>query len=89
MSCEVVVYTKKSCPYCDMAKDLFDRKGVSYTMIDITDNSEAAAIMIEKSGGRKTVPQIFIGTTCVGGFDDLNRMNEEGLLDGLLFAGGK
>ncbi|WP_448605893.1 glutaredoxin 3 [Neorickettsia risticii] len=85
MNHEIVIYVKESCPYCSRAKELLDRKGISYTVVDITSDPDLAAVMMKKSGGRKTVPQIFINDMCVGGFDDLNTLNENGKLDELLF----
>ena len=82
---EVIIYTKDYCPYCTRAKDLLKRKGVSeFTEIDITHDEALQQEMITKSGGRKTVPQIFIGSTHVGGFDDLSALNSAGKLDPLL-----
>jgi len=81
----VTLYTTPVCPYCVRAKDLLKRKGRSdYTEIDITRDSSAMKTMLEKSGGRKTVPQIFIGDTHVGGCDDLYALESAGKLDALL-----
>lgn len=81
----VTVYSTQTCPYCVRAKQLLQRKGVAYTEIDVTDDAERAK-MIQKAGGRRTVPQIFIGSTHVGGFDDLNALETQGKLDALLKA---
>ncbi|MBA4274219.1 MAG: glutaredoxin 3 [Alphaproteobacteria bacterium] len=81
----VTIYTTKVCPYCVRAKDLFKRKGVSYTEVDASDDDVREA-MIVKAGGRRTVPQIFIGETHVGGCDDLYALDKEGKLDALLAA---
>lgn len=81
----VTVYSTQTCPYCVRAKQLLQRKGVAYTEIDVTDDTERAK-MIQKAGGRRTVPQIFIGDTHVGGFDDLNALETQGKLDALLKA---
>ncbi|ABD46297.1 glutaredoxin 3 [Neorickettsia sennetsu] len=85
MNHKVVIYVKEFCPYCSRAKELLDRKGVLYTVVDITNDPDLAVVMMERSGGRKTVPQVFINDVCVGGFDDLNSLNESGKLNELLF----
>lgn len=59
----VTVYSTTYCPYCVRAKDLLTRKGVSYTEINVEDDAEREK-MIAKAGGRRTVPQIFVGDTC-------------------------
>jgi glutaredoxin 3 len=80
----VTIYTKQTCPYCVMAKNLLTQKGVSeITEIRIDEDPQQREIMIERTG-RMTVPQIFIGSTHVGGFDDLAKLNREGGLDPLL-----
>lgn len=80
---EITIYSTQACPYCMRAKQLLERKGIGYQEIDVTDDAERAK-MIEKSGGRRTVPQIFIGAKHVGGFDDLNALEQAGKLDALL-----
>jgi glutaredoxin 3 len=70
----IVMYTKDSCPYCAAAKKLLQSKGVEWTEINIATESGRRDEMIERSG-RMTVPQIFIGETHVGGFDDLARVS--------------
>jgi glutaredoxin 3 len=80
----VVVYSKETCPYCVMAKNLLKQKGVSeIEEIRIDLSPEERDKMIEITG-RMTVPQIFIGATHVGGFDDLAKLNRSGELDKLL-----
>ena len=82
---EVVIYTKDYCPYCTKAKGLLERKGVANIReVDITHDEATLQEMLQKSGGRKTVPQIFIGSTHVGGCDDLYALNSAGKLDELL-----
>lgn len=69
---EVIIYTKSSgCPYCDRAKQLLQRAGLAYTEVEIDHHPEKRAEMIEKSGGLRTVPQIFIDGKHRGGCDDL------------------
>lgn len=77
------MYTKETCPYCDMAKRLLTSKGQSWTEIDIETEPGRRDEMIERSG-RKTVPQIWIGERHVGGFDDLAALDRAGELDALL-----
>lgn len=82
---EIIIYTKDYCPYCVKAKNLLSRKTVAnITEIDITDDEKLQQEMITKSGGRRTVPQIFIGDYHVGGFDDLSALENSGKLSSLL-----
>ena len=81
---QVKIYTTAVCPYCVRAKQLLNQKGVS-TFDEVrvdTDPKQMEEMM--KITGRRTVPQIFIGQTHVGGFDDLNALNQAGKLDALL-----
>jgi glutaredoxin 3 len=80
----VEVYTTPYCPYCVSAKDLLRRKGVDYIEINVAGDSDLRRKMVERSGGRVTVPQIFIGETHVGGCDDLFALDDAGGLDPLL-----
>lgn len=80
---DVMIYTTSSCPYCVKAKKLLDHKGVAYQEVDVSDEAERAK-MIERAGGRRSVPQIFIGETHVGGCDDLYALEKDGKLDSLL-----
>ena len=82
----VDIYTIKYCSYCHDAKELLSRKGVTFHEIDATGNRNIRNQMIERSGGRSTYPQIFIGATHVGGCDDLYTLDEAGGLDPLLAA---
>ncbi|MCL1886530.1 MAG: glutaredoxin 3 [Betaproteobacteria bacterium] len=84
MTPHVFMYTKKSCPYCTMAEKLLQLKGVQYiekTYID--ENDSLRDQMIEKTR-RRTVPQIYIGATHIGGYDDLAALDKQGLLEPLL-----
>lgn len=81
---EVIIYSKDYCPYCVKAKTLLKRKGVAFRELDITRDENLQKEVFEKSGGRRTVPQIFIGQKHVGGFDDLHALDKEGKLDALL-----
>ena len=82
----VEIYTTRYCPYCTSAKALLKRKGVAFKEIDLAGNWEMRDQMIERAGGRTTVPQIFIGETHVGGCDDLHALDRAGRLDPLLAA---
>ena len=81
---KVTIYTTWLCPYCSGAKSLLARKGVPFEEIDAPRGSAARDEAIEKSGGRQTVPQIFIGDTAVGGYDELKALEQAGQLDPLL-----
>ena len=80
----VEIYTTPICPYCHAAKRLLDRKGVAYTEIDVSRDPASRAAMMQRAAGRRTVPQIFIGSTHVGGSDDLHALDHAGKLDPLL-----
>jgi glutaredoxin 3 len=80
------IYTRAWCGYCDRARDLLQRKGVTFTEIDVTGRPELRAAMIERANGRTTTPQIFIGDVHVGGCDDLYALEHAGKLDPLLAA---
>jgi glutaredoxin 3 len=80
----VEVYTTPYCPYCVSAKELLRRKGADFTEINVAGKPELRERMVERAGGRMTVPQIFIGDTHVGGCDDLYALDDEGGLDPLL-----
>jgi len=81
---KIVIYTTASCPYCLAAKRLLTQKGVSFEEISVDGDPAGRARMTERAGGRRTVPQIFIGERHVGGCDDLFALEEAGRLDALL-----
>ena len=81
---DVTIYTKFGCGYCVRAKRLLDEKGVDYTDHDITRGGPKRAEMLERAPNARTVPQIFIGETHVGGSDELAALEREGKLDALL-----
>lgn len=83
---QVVLYTTDMCPYCYRAKRLLTQKGVAFEEIDVSLDPAKRAEMAEKAGGRRSVPQIFIGATHVGGSDELHALDAEGKLDPLLKA---
>lgn len=80
----IEIYTIHYCPYCHDAKELLTRKGVSFHEIDVSANREKRNEMIQRTNGRSTYPQIFIGPTHIGGCDDLYALEENGKLDPLL-----
>lgn len=79
----VIVYSKSWCPYCVRAKRLLQAKNVSFQEIDVEKEPARLAEMMQKSG-RRTVPQIWVGDTHVGGCDDLYALESAGRLDPLL-----
>jgi glutaredoxin 3 len=79
----VLLYSKSWCPYCERAKALLRHKGISFEEVDIETHPERREEMIQRSG-RRTVPQIFIGTRHIGGSDDLFGLEAAGRLDRLL-----
>jgi len=83
---DVVIYTKPGCPYCSAAKSLLDRKGVAFTEIVASNDPAKKAEMVQKSGGKMTFPQIFIGGRHIGGSDEMHALDRRGGLDGLLVA---
>ena len=82
----VEIYTTRYCPYCRDAKDLLSRKGVAFHEIDASGNREIRRQMIARANGHSTFPQIFVGSTHVGGCDDLYELEAAGKLDALLAA---
>lgn len=80
---KIIIYSKDVCPYCVRAKSLLQRKGATFTEIKVSDDATKNEMM-KKSGGRMTVPQIFIGDVHVGGCDDLYALEAAGKLDELL-----
>jgi glutaredoxin 3 len=82
----VTIYTTSWCPYCARAKSLLERKGVTWTEINLEDEPQRRAEMIARSGGVRSVPQIFIGDHHVGGSDELRELDASGELDQLLGA---
>ncbi|MDP5281102.1 glutaredoxin 3 [Sphingomonas sp. DG1-23] len=83
---KIEIYTKAFCPYCYRAKALLDSKQVEYEEIDITMGGPRRPEMIQRAGGRSTVPQIFIDDRHIGGSDDLAALDRQGGLDPLLAA---
>jgi glutaredoxin 3 len=81
---QIDIYTKFGCPFCMRAKRLLDAKGAAYTEHDITMGGPGREEMLARAPRAKTVPQIFVGDTYVGGSDDLAALEAAGKLDGLL-----
>ena len=80
---KVTIYTTPYCPYCHAAKALLKKKGVAFDEIDVQ-NPDLRHEMMLRSHGRRTVPQIFIGETHVGGSDDIHELDRRGALDPML-----
>ena len=83
---EITIYTTPLCPYCQMAKGLLRRKNATFTEIDVSGDPALRQAMTARANGRRTVPQIFINATHVGGCDDLHALEAAGKLDPLLEA---
>ena len=82
----MVVYSQPFCGYCVAAKRLLEQKGAAFTEVDVMFDFARRSEMLERSGGRRTVPQIFIDGCHVGGYDDLSALDKAGELDRLLAA---
>lgn len=82
----ITVYSGPNCPYCVRAKQLLTKKGAAFTDYDVKADSAKFDEMLAKSGGRKTIPQIFINGQHIGGCDDLYALDSAGKLDALLKA---
>ena len=81
---QVVIYTTGTCGYCQRAKVWLDERGVPYREIDVTGDDEARARLVERAGGLRTVPQIFVGEVHVGGYSDLVALDRAGRFTPLL-----
>ena len=81
---KVTIYTTPFCPYCHSAKALLRRKNIEFSEIDVSFDQQERQRMMAKAHGRRTVPQIFIGETHVGGSDELHALDRQGKLDPLL-----
>lgn len=81
MAAEIIIYTAPYCPYCTMAKQLLEGKGIKdYREINAS-SPEIREELVEKTGGLRSVPQIFINGEHIGGFDRLSELDEAGELD--------
>ncbi|CAN5790510.1 glutaredoxin 3 [soil metagenome] len=83
---QVTIYTKPFCPYCVRAISLLEKKGVAFTEIEAAFDPEKRQEMMQRSNGRATFPQIFIGDDHIGGCDDIMALDRDGKLDPLLAA---
>ncbi len=81
---KIEIYTWTTCPYCLRAKSLLNSKGVDYTEHNISGDDAARSKMIERTGGPKSVPQIFVNDVHYGGCDDIHALDKQGKLDGIL-----
>jgi glutaredoxin 3 len=82
----VTIYTKPFCPYCIRALSLLEQKGVAFDEIEAAFDPDKRQEMIQRSGGRATFPQIFVGDRHIGGCDDMMALERAGELDPLLKA---
>lgn len=80
----MLIYTTQTCPYCVKAKALLEKKEISYQEIDVSQDQDLRLALIEKAGGRKTVPQIFWKERHLGGCDDLYALEKSGELDKII-----
>lgn len=83
---KVTIYTRAFCPFCTRAVKLLQDKGADFTEIDAGMNAAKKAEMVQRSGGGRTFPQIFVGDTHIGGCDDMMALERAGKLDPLLAA---
>ncbi|MGV9006769.1 MAG: glutaredoxin 3 [Brevundimonas sp.] len=83
---DITLYTKPGCPYCIAAAGLLKRKNAAFTEIVASHDPAKKQEMIQRSGGRMTFPQVFIGDTHVGGSDELHALDRKGELDAMLAA---
>ena len=80
----VEIYTSPLCGFCHAAKRLLTAKGVSFSEIDVSRDPDQRNVMVSRAGGARTVPQIFIGDTHIGGCDELHALDRRGQLDPML-----
>ena len=81
---KVEIYTTPWCGYCARAKSLLERKGIAYEEIDVSNSPDERDLMVERSGGRRTVPQIFVDGRHLGDSDEIAALDRAGKLDALL-----
>lgn len=81
---QVEIYTTIFCPYCDRARALLTKRGIAFTEFDAPHGSQARKDAISRSGGRTTVPQVFINGESIGGSDDLTALDRAGKLEAML-----
>ena len=85
---KIEIYTSPWCPFCIAAKRLLDNKGLPYKEIDVTMKSGARQEMVERAGGNRKVPQIFVDGEYIGDCDDIMALEADGELDARLGLGG-
>ena len=85
---KIEIYTTVTCPYCHAAKSLLARKNAAYEEISVGGSAELRQAMMARANGRYTVPQIFVGDTHVGGFEEMAALDRRGELDRLLAGSG-
>jgi glutaredoxin 3 len=81
---KIEIYSKTYCPYCIHAKNLLNKKGVSYVEYNISTDAAKEEEMMQRKPNARTVPQIFIDGVSIGGFDDMKKLNDLGQLDALI-----
>ena len=81
---KIEIYSSMWCPFCHRAKQLLQSKGAGFEEFDVDVNPALRNEMTQRSGGRQTVPQIFINGEHIGGYEDLRLLNKDGRLDGLV-----
>jgi len=81
---DITIYTSPICGYCHAAKDLLRRRALAFTEVNVMADPERRREMIQRSGGGRTVPQIFVGERPIGGFNELHALERSGGLDRLL-----
>ncbi len=81
---EVAMYSTNWCGYCQRARNVFERKGVAVREIKLDDEPDQRPLMLQRTGGQRSVPQIFIGELHVGGYDELAALDRSGELNKLL-----
>jgi glutaredoxin 3 len=77
---DVVIYTTNYCPYCRQAERFLTEQNVPFQNVDVTGNDDLRLKLVDMSGGRKTVPQIFIGGQPIGGYSDMMALHQQGAL---------
>ena len=81
---DVVIYSTDYCPYCRQAERFLKDKGVDFKSVDVTHDDALREKLVEMSGGRRTVPQIFIAGEAIGGYSDMIALHQKGELDSKL-----
>jgi glutaredoxin 3 len=81
---QITVYSGPNCPFCDRAKLLLKKKGANFQEFNVRADADKLAEMMQKSGGKRSIPQIFVGNQHIGGCDDLYALDSAGKLDALL-----